>query len=566
MDEHKPGRSHAGRHVEQIADLYEDEISLQPLFRSIWLYRRVIGGVVAGVMACFVVAALAAFVFLPVERLGMLEFRLLFVGADRGEYPNGMPFSSAEITATPVLTEVFETNELERYGSYKNFGDSIFILRSDPELELLSYEYQARLADSRLTPVDRARIEDEFRSKREGLTDPRFSLTLREDRRVTQMPPSLVSKVLDDTLATWARQADERKGALQYDISIYSKNILRRNVIETEDYLTAIDILRTQVQRVLTTVDEIAALPGAAVIRTGEDRVSLAEIRAGLDDVLRFELQPLIDMIRTTGLSTDPQALDLYVTDQLFQIGLQREEAQNNVNAVRNSLRDYMFQKGAVVVPSAGLGSEGAMPGVALGGSTPTMIPQFSESFLDRLVELSTLNSDSEYRQELTNRIIEESVAIAALEREQAYYESLSYSVNNIGSSSRGGDLEDLSSTILATFSEVFDDVMVAVERLNAIYEELSILNLNPATLLYTVTTPFTMRTERALSLRTVALYGMLVFMLSLFVVPLGCLIHSYFQREITHPETGARPAGRARGVGSEEQREEERAAPGAPV
>ena len=83
------------------------------------------------------------------------------------------------------------------------------------------------------------------------MTNPRFSLTLREDARVTRMPPSLASKVLDDTLATWARQADERKGALRYNIPVFSKNILQRDLIEAEDYITGIDILRARQTRTM---------------------------------------------------------------------------------------------------------------------------------------------------------------------------------------------------------------------------------------------------------------------------------------------------------------------------
>ena len=100
--------------------------------------------------------------------------------------------------------------------------------------------------------------------------------------------------------------------------------------------------------------------------------------------------------------------------------------------------------------------------------------------------------------------------------------------------------------------------MVAAVDQVNALYDELSTHNLNPTTLLYTVTAPFTMRTERALSLRTAVLYGALVFMLSLFVVPLGCLVHSYFPREVVaHREREERPAQRAPGPQSEGQREE---------
>ena len=552
-DEPRDERSYAGRHAEPVADGYDDEISLQPLFKTLWSYRQVISLAVAGVMGIFVVAVLAAYVFLPVERLGTLDFRLLFQGASQGQYPNGTSFSSAEITSTPVLTEVFEINELERFGSYEDFSNSTFVLQSNRELELLSYEYQAKLADSRLTPVDRAGLEEEFRTKREGLTDPRFSLNLREDARVAEMPPSLVSKVLDDTLETWARQADEQKGALRYNIPVFSKNILRPDLIEGEDYITGIDILRAQVRRIIANIDEIGTLPGAAVIRLDDGRTSLAEIRVNLEDVLRFQIQPLVGMIRMTGLSREPEALGRYIDDQLFQISLERAEAEKRVVAVQESLRAYMLQRGAVPEARGG----GAIPRPAPGGEA--MMPQLGESFLDRLVEMSTMNSDIAYRQGLTDRIIEESVAVAALEREQAYYEDLSRSVADLGPRSGRVARESEVVSVEARFDGAFDQVVVAVDQVNAIYEELSTHNLNPTTLLYTVTAPFTMRTERALSLRTAVLYGGLVFMLSLFVVPLGCLAHSYFQREVVvHREREERPAQRAPGAQSEGQREEE--------
>ena len=552
-DEPRDKRSYAGRHVEPVADVYDDEISLQPLLKTLWSYRQVISLAVAGVMGIFVVAMLAAYVLLPVERLATLEFRLLFQGASEGEYPNGTPFSSAEITSTPVLTEVFETNDLEGYGSYEDFNNSIFVLQSNPELELLSYEYEAKLAASGLSLVDRASIEEEFQTRRDSLTDPHFSLNLRQDARLSLTSPSIVSKVLDDTLATWARQAHERKGALRYNIPVFSKNILRRNLIEAEDYLTGVDILRAQVRRIITNIDEIATLPGAAVIRIDDGRMSLAEIRVNLEDVLRFQIQPLVGMIRMTGLSRNPESLGRYVDDQLFQISLESAEAEKRVAAVQESLRAYMLQRGAV--PQAGSG--GAISRPAPGGEA--MMPQLGESFLDRLVEMSTMNSDIEYRQRLTDRIIEESVAVAALEREQAYYEDLSRSVTDLGSRSRDADRESELVSVKARLEGAFDQVVVAVDQVGAIYEELSTQNLNPTTLLYTVTAPFTMRTERALPLRTAVLYGALVFTLSFFLVPLGCLVHSYFQREVVvHREREGRPAQRAPGGRSEGQREEE--------
>ena len=90
-----------GRPVEPGWDAYDDQISLQPLLRTVWLYRQVISLAVAGVMGIFAVAMLAAYIFQAVERLGTLEFRLLFEGASQGQYPNGTLFSSAENHVDP---------------------------------------------------------------------------------------------------------------------------------------------------------------------------------------------------------------------------------------------------------------------------------------------------------------------------------------------------------------------------------------------------------------------------------------------------------------------------------
>ena len=78
----------------------------------------------------------------------------------------------SEIVASPVLTEVFRINDLQRFGKYEDFKDSMFVQQSNPDLDLLAFEYQALLADTKLSPVDRARIQDEFKKKRAAMMDP----------------------------------------------------------------------------------------------------------------------------------------------------------------------------------------------------------------------------------------------------------------------------------------------------------------------------------------------------------------------------------------------------------
>ena len=85
-DETRHARSDGSRRVESVRDVYDDEISWQRLLRTLCLYRQVMSLTVAGVMACFVAAGLVTDVSRAVERVGTVEFRLLFEGASQGRY------------------------------------------------------------------------------------------------------------------------------------------------------------------------------------------------------------------------------------------------------------------------------------------------------------------------------------------------------------------------------------------------------------------------------------------------------------------------------------------------
>jgi hypothetical protein len=515
--------------------LGEDEISFRPIFKTLWGYRKRIALAVTAVMAVFVITVLAVYLLMPSERIASLGFRLTFDGVDKGEYPNGVKFSTSEIISTPVLSDVFATNNLDRYfGNFEDFKNSVFMMESNPDIELLDYEYQAKLADTKLTPVDRARVEAEYQDKRKSLTAPTYSLNLRRQERAVTMPASMINKVLDDILANWAQQADQRKGALKYNIPVYSRNILQKDFIENEDYIVAVDILRAKVVRVLASIDGIATLPGASVIRVGPERISLGEIRVNLEDILRFKLQPLVGMIRQTGLSKDLRLLRAYLDNQLFQIKLEHEEQLKKTTTLQDSLRTYMIEKGTIAVQGGQQAQRGGATAPLSGNlETPALIPQFGESFLDRLVALSTQNSDVKYRQELTDKIIAEGFTGAALDKESMYYDDLMSTLKELKPTSSdqvSAEKTPAVQLIKARTQDAMDGILKALDQINAVYKELSAQNLNPRTMLFTVTQPFSIRTDRALTSRSAAMYGALTLFLALFLAPVGCLMHNYFR------------------------------------
>jgi hypothetical protein len=72
--------------------------------------------------------------------------------------------------------------------------------------------------------------------------------------------------------------------------------------------------------------------------------------------------------------------------------------------------------------------------------------------------------------------------------------------------------------------------------------------------MLYTITSPFVVRTASSLTLYTVLTYFLLVLFAAVMFIPVGCLTHSYFRRSIAPaapPSAGVhQPAGKDHVVG----------------
>ena len=526
-DDRRDGEGNPTHQRHATDDMDEDEFSLGPLIRTLWNYRRVIVASVSALLIGFMIWAMGTYVFQPAERQAGLEFRLIFEGADVGEYPNGLPFSSAEIIGAQVLTEVFEADALERYTTYERFKNGIFILEASREAELLGFEYQSKLADTRLTSVERARLEEEFDQKREALRVPQYVLSFMSQTGVTSIPDALMGKVLSDILAVWAEQATTRKGVLVYQVGMYTKNLLLNDFLEADDYIIRMDVLRGKVKRFISNLIALEALPGARVIRVGETRISLTEIRANLEDLVSYRLEPLTGYIWANSISRDLERLKPYLENRQFQITLELGEAEGRGKVLEEALRGYIAGAG----PSAlgfGVGDGG---GPITGGPMTAPIPLIGDSFLDRIIEWGA--EDVEYRQNLTNEIIKQRHQTVALERETAYYERMNESMlRALGFSEEASETEALRA-VENRFAEIYDAVLQGLEQSNAIYSELSAKNLNPRTNLFTTTSPFSWTTQRTFTLSTLGLYGLLTLTVGLIVVPLACLTHHYFRQEI---------------------------------
>ncbi len=526
--------------------LYPEEtsVSFADILRRLAPYRRMVFRSFLASCGLVILVFCLLFLLVPTENMASIRFRLEFEGANTNLYPNGSPFSSADIIAPPVIAEVYDANNLKDYFLFEAFQKSLSVIQTNMEVQLLEKEYSARLSDTRLNAVDRQRIQEEFQMKRKALLTPTFDLYMVFDKTFSLVPRPLVNKVLSDILGAWAMQADKIKGALRFKTDVYSTNIFQKETLLGEDYLIAIDILRNRVEKVLKSIDKLQKIPGASTLRVGENQISLAEIRSLLEDANQFRLEPLSGMIRAAGISRDPALTVNYLQSQFFQNNLATETASQRVRTYEDSMRVYMQEKPAAT-PS-GLGS--SFPGTsgsqrASSGemNVPALIPQFGESFLDRIISIANRNEDTKFRQKMVEDMNTAGLEKVELERKTKYYETTLKAVQGKGGSILSSeDRQQLLSTFRPRFEGILNDIIKTVDQLQLFYNELSRQMLNPKAVLYS-TEPAVVTTSRALDYRKLLIGGFVFVFMVVTMTIIGCLVHASYVVPFRSPVAAGR-------------------------
>ncbi|HUF09875.1 MAG TPA: hypothetical protein VMO47_11175 [Rhodothermales bacterium] len=498
---------------------YEPGIPLGGIVRIIVRYRYPIVLSVAAVLLLYGVIAGVVYLFGPSQRVASIPFRLEFTGAGQGLYPNGTRFSTSDIVATPILTKVYDTNDLSRFLPYRTFADSIFVVESNEAVENLAREYSARLDDKNLTTVDRERIQEEYRLKRASLSRADYSINFMIGGETRKLPRSLVPKILDQIMSEWARYAKEERGAARYATVLLTENIISQQQILTEEPIIALDILRSKINEVIRNIDQLLRVPGAEVLRAGDQQISLAELRVQLEDLVRLRLNPLTIQVHSDGITSDRDSTMRFLDSQLAYNERRFEEATARVERVREALETYQGGGRPAIESTAAAPARSPASG---GGDV--VMPQIGESFLQQIVGLSGLNADREYRQGLVDEMKRASLETIPVESEIQYYRNIVQILETTPVRGTGGEQE--SARIRDDLRAILGEVLRSIQQVNAIYDLIS-TNINSTGSLYTTTAPPSVRVERATSPIRLALIGFLLLLVTIPAAIAGALLHA---------------------------------------
>jgi len=518
---------HDPRDHHEVIDVVETPLSVRHAVQTLSAYWAVIGMALAAVALGYIIVAALIMLMSPSNRITSVPFRLDFEGATAGHYPNGLKFRAADIVSTPVLNAVYTANRLDRFTKLREFQNAVFVLESNRALDRISAEYQARLGDPRLTPLDRERIQKEFEAKRDSLAKNEYSINY-SALPDTNIPASLVPKILSDALETWADRAAKELRVKHYQVAMLSKGSLERGALEKLNYVVAIQVLRAKIGRILENIDRLRRLPGAELARTKGDDLSLLDLESQLDGILRFRVEPLIGTVRSSGLLKDLVGTRHFLEAQLAHDRRVLAARQGRVDAVRNALNAMNNEP---MQGDAGSVAGAVKEPAQRSASSETVTPQVSESFIDRLLALSRQSFDVEQRQRLINDLRRASDDV--IPAQQAVQTDL-FALEQIGTAT-GSSLPQ--SVVDQEIESTYAELARILSKVNELYVTIS-RAANPAAELYTVSGAPTKYVERTVRPDRVILWGILTLALALPLIVAACFLHNRVREEehASHP------------------------------
>jgi hypothetical protein len=153
-------------------------------------------------------------------------------------------------------------------------------------------------------------------------------------------------------------------------------------------------------------------------------------------------------------------------------------------------------------------------------------MPQLSETFLERLIQIATNSANASYRKNLAEDYRHASLDVIPYQQGVAY----DLSVLDVVRRASGGSpitRETVDRQLLATREEI-RQIVIQIHEIHAAVSR----NMNPSTELLTIIGVPATRLERSVNIKVLALYGILTCFIALPIIVILCLLHNRLREE----------------------------------
>ena len=453
-------------------DSRTDDIALVEVLSVLMHHRKRIVQATLGAMLLVAAGGGLYYLLQPVTKSAVIGFRTTFDQAEQGQYPNGLKFSEADIIRPAIVDAVTENSGVAELCSPDMVRAGLSAQQTSPALRDLAVSYERRMSRAVQNQVDLQRIDQEFSAERSRMR-MEYELRFAPGRQCSDLPDTVLIKMLPAIVAEWARDAVEVRGVLALRPPVEVSPLLERASSGAEGLSARLALIRIAVNRLIA-----AATAGersfSELEQAGGAAVSLVDLRLRLQLLLTAELDPRAASIAATrGRLSDQR-----IRDAMRYAQSELDSARQRVENYQMALREYSGAQASLSTNSEVV----AAPNVAM---------------LERFIDMSAANL--KYRRDLSQRMVQAGEEMVEYSRTvEAYREALS---NSTASGSGSGTRADDNAVV----AEIVGEVTRAVEEFMKIKTALAQGQTPADASLYRVERPAEVTTVRAIGGRTIA-------------------------------------------------------------
>lgn len=329
------------------------------------------------------------------------KIQFTFSGIDHGRYPDGTPFTSADLISPVVLERVHRELGLDEQGiGLAELSGSVAVAPYTPRRYDLIAQFDRRLGNN-LSTAEIAELEEDFLARLQRITHGQVVLTLTTP--LLEMP---AGEILAAIPRIWADYVVEEYGAFAADLPLYSADVIDDSRALEMDFLLTYDALKETFRRLNDNLEWLEEQPNSGQVEDPETGLRLSDVRALSGELEEFVLENAISPSLAFGLSNRPDLTVWFFENRVQSLQRRKSLMEARAERVGRVLDDYLQQQTGAAAPGfpSTPGSQGAS---ALNGG-----------FLQRLIQLGASRGDTGFRQELSRQRLDYTLEAAEIQAE----------------------------------------------------------------------------------------------------------------------------------------------------
>jgi hypothetical protein len=331
---------------------------------------------------------------LPKTTTYISQFHFTFPSAETGRYPNGTLFSINELLDPAILDRTYRQLGLDKYGIkpddfYGAFSIRPFLLTESDIAET----FRQRLADRRLSFAERERIEQQLKNEFEQASRTAAELSFTIDTRLP-LPRAIGRAVVLRVPLVWSQQAIEKKGILRIPGFSAAQSLISQPVLNQQPLPVQIVSVTIAGNRLRDRLTELLAMPGVLTTLDPSSGESVRDVQRDIQDLQFFLVNPLRVALVSYRFSDGDETLQQILERRIADLESESVDLDRQADAIGQNID--RFVRAVDDLRGRPVETRSSETGAASGGTT---IPQIGESFIDRIIELTRADRDSEQLQ-----------------------------------------------------------------------------------------------------------------------------------------------------------------------